>query len=105
MGRLQGATGVALETTRDLMRPAAPELPVALLGHPVCASQMAVVDAASAVRLSPWTDAEKNLGRFPPVCSICLCVQQTSIEFDVLSVIFGERQHGRGFVEEINCGH
>ena len=105
MGRLQGATGVALETTRDLMRPAAPELPVAMLGHPVCASQMAVVDAASAVRLSRWTDAEKNLGRFAPVCSICLCVQQTSIELDVLSVILGERQHGRGFVEEIICGH
>ena len=66
---------------------------------------MAIVDAPGTIRFGPRADTEKNLNRFLPVSPIGLCVQQASIELDVLAVIFSERQHGGGFVEEINCSH
>lgn len=76
-----------------------------MLRHPMCSGQMAIVDAPGTIRFRSRTDTEKNFNRFLPVRPISLCIKQPSIKLDVLAVILSERQHGGGFVEEINCSH
>lgn len=84
------------------MRAPAPELPVAVFGHPVSARQMAVMDAAGTLGFRDRTDPKKNLHGFLPVGAVGLCVEQAGVEFDMLAVILGERQARGGFVEVIN---
>ncbi|CAM5366665.1 hypothetical protein ATER59S_01506 [Aquamicrobium terrae] len=66
---------------------------------------MAVMDTAGTFGFRDWADTEKNLDGLPPVSAIGFRIEQAGIEFDVLAIIFSERQTCRGIVEEINGRH
>lgn len=93
------------DNREGLVRQAAAQLPIAVFGHPVGASEMGVVYAACALGIGFGADSEKNFNGFLPLCAVRFSVQKPHIELDVLAVVLGESRAAGSVIQKVECAH
>lgn len=67
-----------------------------MLGHPLRARQMAIVDSACTVWIGRRIKGKEDRDDFSPICTVGIGIQKAHVEFDMRPVVIGQdRTFGR----------
>lgn len=84
-----------------MRRPAAKQMPVAVLGHPASASEVCLPGAPGALGLVIRIEVEHDPRDLGPVGAVLFGVEQAEISDQVLLVIAGQDRRGRRVIGDI----
>jgi len=83
--------------------PLAQEFAIAVLGHPLRARQMSIVDLAGPHRINCGIEAEENARGLTPVGPVPMGIQKPQVQHHVLTIVGGELLALRRFIKELRC--
>lgn len=84
------------------------QVSVAVLGHPMRAIEMAIMQLAGALWLIARIDSEQESNDLVERCPVRFCIQQSRVKLEMLPVILGDRTARRriiGKVVSARSGH